>query len=180
MIVPIVLADEYSVGYPMTITAYYIDNATPTDIDNITIDIHLPTGVQDIFNESMTNVATGKYEYIYTPPISGIYTLMVHFYDNNTLIGSSSGTFSVDARDKLTFGQCPETTTGQTNMWIITGIFLLLGIVGMFTRIPGLAMLGGFGLIFMSLITWGCGAIIGYGLIITGVTYLMIALNIRT
>lgn len=179
LLVPFVFAEEYSSGQEMTITAYYIENAVPTDIDNVTITIILPTGLEDVIDENMTRIDVGTYEYKYTPPFSGVYTVQIKYYNDSVLLGTGSGTFNVDMADKLLFGKCPETKTGQTNMWMIVGIFFILGIVGMFTKIIGLPVLGGFGLIFTSLITWGCGAIIGYGLIITGIVYIMIALSIR-
>ena len=181
VLIAVPMAFAYNVNEAMDINAIYSEDGVPTPIEYANVWVVDPANDVVVNGENMTNLGNGTFNYIFTPETIGKYEVTVRFYNSTLdLRGVTLGYLSVGVIDKLEFGKCPETEQGQKNMWFLVGFVILLAVVGLFKNIPILVIFSGAALIFISLITWGCGAVIGYVTMISGVILILIALSIRT
>lgn len=76
----------------------------------------------------------------------------------------------------LKIGQCPSTSAGMRNLWIITIILLILGISFIIFNHQLFSIGIGLIMIILSLNFYDCGSILNYILILIGLSYMLIGL----
>jgi len=180
LMVSVVGAVDFEPEKDITLYAEYTINGVFSESD-ASLTIIAPNGTISIDNQTMTEIATGRFSYEYiTPEEIGQYYFTVRFYNNDTLLGIDSYFIDIGIFDKLVFGSCPDTKQGQSNMWIVVILLIVLGIFAILTKNLILIFVSGGGLIFMTLIVWGCGDIIGYITMIVGIVYIFTGLSIKT
>ena len=193
-----------SIGFAQYLPGQSIDLRTSYSVDgeftaaDANITITLPNSSIDVNNTAMTELSTGKFQYIYTFPdysadAIGNYYMEVVYYNqtDGSILGSSSDTFNVgDATagtafswsaddSNLEWGTCPASFQGIFMMWMVLLVLIVVGIIGMMMKNIALVFITGFLLILATLITWGCGAIVGIISVLFGIVYIMAGLSIR-
>ena len=87
--------------------------------------------------------------------------------------------YSINESDVVRLGRCPDTENSRITMWLIIGVCLLLGIIGMIIKNVYFVIISGFALIFLSLSMILCGAVVGYILMLFGIGFIITGLNIK-
>ena len=150
------------------------------------INIVNPENELVVEHEELNNTGVnGKYLYYdHSSSRVGEHFIIVRFYDepinisdNNNVVVECVNSYKVGFVDEITFGQCPASEKGQDNMWYALTILILIGIAGMFFRSVVLTGVSGLILVFMTLIVWSCGVILGVITILFGLIYIVISLN---
>jgi len=158
---------EYRVGGVLTSADAYVTIVKPSTITSIN-------------NESMNVSGVGLFFYDYLiPDEDGEYTTTIRFYNGSTLLGSESDTFDVGDVNNLKFGVCPTGTKGYIGMWVLIVLLIVVGLISLLSKHIMMTMFSGIGMIFMTLIVWGCGQILGYISLIMGIIFIFSALSIK-
>lgn len=154
------------------------------------ITIIYPDNTVNIDHDKLNNTGVnGKYIYHnYSSSRIGEHFVLVRFYDepynntdtnNNDMLTECVNSFNVGGVDEITFGQCPMSEKGQDNLWYGILILVGVGLVGMMLKNFALTGLSGMLLLFMTLVVWNCGMMLGIITILLGLTYIVIGLSFQ-
>lgn len=166
-----------------TISSIYADVGAEHYETNSTF---ITTG--DYLFENITyNILVGAYDYSEKQRFS--YNINEYGNLNISLVPISTGTGTGDVtvnvyddaeyNESLSFGDCPQTKQGQSNMWILFIILLVFGFLGIVFKLVPLVLVTGFVLLFYTLIIGSCGTFIGSICFIIGLIYIIFGLNIK-
>lgn len=190
---------QYLPGQSIDLRTSYTIDGIPSPADAY-ISITLPNSTIAVNNTLMTELETGRFQYIYTFPPYDPSAIGPYYFDvtytekgNSTIIGSASGTFTVGETSvsggafswtsddsTMVIGQCPASVQGIFMLWGVIALLVLLSIIGLSMKFAMLPIISGTLMVFLSTITWSCGFILGTATILFGLAFIIGALNIRT
>jgi hypothetical protein len=179
----IVSASDFEPNSYTNIYSEYTLNGVYSESVSI-LTIQSPSGVIILNNTEMIEINTGRFNYQYTfPEEIGSYFMKVVFYDTNldnkTMLGIDSKYIDIGIFDKVVWGVCPATKTGQASMWLIIGFCVVFAIVGFGIKNVMMSLLSGACIFFMTLVIIPCGAMFGYITALTGLTIIISALSMK-
>ena len=179
----IVSASDFEPDSDITLYSEYTLNGVYSQSVAL-LTIQAPNGTIILNNASMLEIDTGRFSYQYTTSEEiGTYFMKVVFYDtaleNKTMLGIDSKYIDIGIFDKVVWGVCPATKTGQASMWLIIGFCVVFAVVGFGIKNVMMSLLSGACIFFMTLVIIPCGAMFGYITALTGLTIIISALSMK-
>lgn len=176
-----VFAQSHDVNTTLRINSEYKELGVLTNVTDSNITIYYPNGLTAVDNVAMIYESIGEWFYDYNiPNTEGEYSVLVNFYNNSIFKGNDTDTFNVGDVNTLKWNVCPTGTQGWVTLWIIIIILVVLAIIGIVSKNVGLIALSGIFMVFMTLITYECGTIVGLFTAFLGLTLLLISASIKT
>lgn len=101
-LMPCILAnDETVINQPTTLWADILDGTTYYSSTSANITIYNAQTQTVVNNVAMTNLATGRYYYNFTPNTTGIFYTYTTFYNSTGLVATATSTFYVQENNDM-------------------------------------------------------------------------------
>ena len=158
------------------ITIEWVGNDLNNDTLTYTLVVNSATIVENTTLESYP-IALNTYSgtvpiVVYVSDGNEVRSDSIEIIVNEVSSGGATIVFDWNANSTIQIGSYPTTPHGLATIWFIVLILIVIGLYGINNKNAGLCYLSGFGLLFITLITWYGGFIVGAITVLLGIAML--------